>query len=297
MMQAILKRFPGLERYNQIVWAIIGSGVVAAVTVSVLIGLAAMFYSMLHSGRGGMQVAVIDENATQGVERKSSLYDFCQPLAVHESPYQLIRVVSDQFAVRKVAAASKARKSNFESYSESPVYGACGIHGSDKQTGIVNVIIRNVDDNSMHLLLKENAVIQSMEYPLPPAKNEYGKSAEDFPPAGTLYWEIAYGDSNNDGVIDEKDDLGAYLSNPDGSQLERITPAQSRVLEKSYDRKRNLLTLRILRDTNNDKVLDDKDKPSLIEVSVAKRKMIREVLDSKTLRGMMQQAEPKRQIK
>ena len=297
MMQSILKRFPALERYNQIIWAIIGSGVVAAVVVSVLIGLAAMFYSMLHSGRGGMQVAVIDEDAAQGVERKSSLYDFCQPLAVHESPYQLIRVVSDQFAVRKSAAASKARKSDFASYSESPVYGACGIYGSDRQTGIVNVIIRNVDDNSMHLLLKENAVIHSMEYPQPPAKNEYGKSAEDFPPAGTLYWEIAFEDSNSDSVIDEKDDLGAYLSNPDGSQLERITPAQSRVLEKSYDKKRNLLTLRILRDTNNDKVLDDKDKPSLIEVNVAKRKMIREVLDSKTLIGMMQQAEPKRQVK
>ncbi len=244
-----------------------------------------------------MEIAVIDENAAQGAERKSSLYDFCQPLAVYESPYQLVRVVSDQFAVRKMAVESKARKSDYESYSPEPTYGACGIHGSDRRTGTVNVIVRNVDDNSVHLLLKENAVIQSVEYPQPPAKNEYGKSAEDFPPVGTLYWEIAFEDSNNDSVIDEKDDLGAYLSNPDGSQLERITPAQSRVLEKSYDRKRNLMTLRILRDTNNDKVLDDKDKPSLIEVNAAKRKMIREVLDSKTLIEMMQQAEPKRQIK
>lgn len=297
MMQSILKKFPVLERYNQIVWAIIGSGVVAAVMVSVLIGLAAMFYSVLHSGRGGMQVAVIDEDAAHGIERKSTLYDFCQPLAVYQSSYQLIRVVSDQFTVRKAAAASKERKSNFDSYSESPVYGACGLHGSDRQTGVVNVIVRNVDDNSMHLLLKENAVIHSMEYPQVPAKNEYGKGAEDFPPTGALYWEIAFEDSNNDGVIDEKDDLGAYLSNPDGSQLERITPAQSRVLEKSYDKKRNLLTLRTLRDTNSDKVLDENDKPSLIEVNVAKRKMIREVLDSKALIGMMQQAEPKRQVK
>ncbi len=297
MMQSILKRFPGLERYNQIVWAIIGSGVVVAVTVSILVGLAAMLYSMLHSDRGGMEIAVIDENAAQGTERKSALYDFCQPLAVYGAPYQLIRVVSDQFAVRKMAAESRVRKSAYESYAPEPNYGACGIYGSDRRTGTVNVIVRNVDDNSVHLLLKENAVIQSVEYPQPPAKNEYGKSADDFPPVGTLYWEIAFEDSNNDSVIDEKDDLGAYLSTPDGGQLERITPAQSRVLEKSYDRKRNLLTMRILRDTNNDKVLDDMDKPSLIEVDVAKRKMIREVLNSKTLTGMMQQAEPKRQIK
>lgn len=296
-MQSILKRFPGLERYNQIVWAIIGSGVVVAVTVSVLVGLAAMLYSMLHSDRGGMEIAVIDENAAQGAERKSSLYDFCQPLAVYGAPYQLIRVVSDQFAVRKMAAEFKARKSAYESYSPEPNYGACGIYGSDRRTGTINIIVRNVEDNSVHLLLKENAVIQSVEYPQPPAKNEYGKTAEDFPPTGTLYWEIAFEDSNNDSVIDEKDDLGAYLSNPDGSQLARITPSQSRVLEKSYDRKRNLLTMRILRDTNSDKVLDDKDKPSLIEVGVAERKMIREVLDSKMLTGMMQQAEPKRQTR
>lgn len=296
-MQSILKRFPGLERYNQIIWAIIGSGVVAAVVVSVLVGLAAVLYSMLHSDRGGMQVAVIDEETAGGVERKSSLYDFCQPLMVHDSPYQLIRVVSDQFAVRKVAAPeSRSRKGTYD-YSAAPVYGgACRIYGSDRQTGTVNVIVRRVDDNSMRLLLKENAVIQTLEYPQPPARNEDG-TGEDFPPAGTLYWEIAFEDSNNDGEIDEQDDLGAYLSNPDGSHLERVTPAQSRVLEKSYDGKRKLLTLRVLRDTNSDKVLDDKDKPSLIEVSVAERKMIREVLDSKTLTGMMQQAEPKRRIK
>lgn len=292
-----MKRFPGLERYNQIVWALIGSGIVAVVAVSILIGVVATLYSMFHSDRGGMEVAVIDGDAAQGSGRKSSLYDFCQPLAVHGSPYQLIRVVSDQLAVGKIAAVSKSRQDSFSSYSESLDYGACGIYGSDRRMGTVNVIVRNADDNSMHLLLKENAVIQSVEYPQPPAKNEYGKNEEDFPPAGTLYWEIAFEDGNNDGVIDEKDDLGAYLSDPDGSRLERITPAQSRVLEKSYDRKRNLLMMRILRDTNDDKVLDEKDKPSLIEVDVAKRKMIREVLDSKTLIGMMRQAEPKRQIK
>lgn len=295
-MPSILKRFPGLERYNQIVLAIIGSGVIAAVAVSALIGLATLLYSMLHSDSGGMEVAVIDENTAQGAERKASLYDFCQPLAVYESPNQLIPVVSDQFAVRKIAAESRLSKMAYESYSPAPTYGACGIHGSDRRSGTVNVIIRNVDDNTVHLLLKENAVIRSMEYPQLPA-NEYGRSAEAFPPVGTLYWEIAFEDSNNDSVIDEKDDLGAYLSNPDGSQLERITPAQSRVLEKSYDRKRNLLTLRILQDTNSDKELNDADKPSLIEVNVTKRKMVREVLNSRTLTEMMQQAEPKRKIK
>lgn len=293
-MQSILNRFPKLERYNQIIWGIIGSGVVAAVAVSILIGLVSMFYSMLHSRGGGMQVAMIEENGTPGSERKSVLYDFCQPLAVHGSSYQLIQVVSDQFAVNKVSDKSRVSKLAYESYSPAPAYGACHIYGSDLQSGTVNVIIRNVDTDSMKLLLKENAVIQSVEYPQPPTGRE---QEEMFPPVGTLYWEMSVEDGNGDGVIDTKDDAGAFLSNLDGGKPERITPAPSRVLEKSYDGKRKLLTLRILRDTNQDKVLDEEDKPSLIEVNVAKRKMIREILDSKALTGMMQLAEPRRQIK
>jgi len=297
MIKFILKKFPDLERYNQVLWAVIGSGVVASVVFTVIAGLAAILLSLINSGQSGMQVAVIDENAAEGIERKSSLYDFCQPLDVHDTPYQLIRVVSDRFSVLKVAAEMKVSKRAYNSYSdEAPAYGACGIHGSNRSTGMVNVIIRHVDNNSMRLLLKENAVIRVVEYPQPPVKREYGENAVAFPPAGVLYWEIAFEDSNSDNMIDELDDLGAYFSDPDGHNLERITPASSRVLEKSYDRKRNLLTMRILRDTNSDKILDDKDKPSLIEVSVAKRKMIHEVLDSKTLTGLMHQAEPKRQI-
>lgn len=51
--------------------------------------------------------------------------------------------------------------------------------------------------------------------------------------------------------------------------------------------------LRVLRDTNHDKALDDEDKASLIEVSVAKRKMTQEVLDPAMLAKMMREAEPK----
>lgn len=296
MLPSILKKFQSLERYNQIIWAVIGTGVVAAVVFTVVAGLASILFSLLNSAGRGMQVAVVEEDSPRGAGRNSALYDFCQPLDVHGSPYQLIRVVSDQFAIRKLAYAKK--KMGFDSYSsEAPSYGACSIHGSERNTGMVNVIVRHNGNNAMHLLLKENAVIQTLEYPQPPARNQFRDDVTAFPPDGVLYWEIAFEDSNSDKVIDEHDDLGAYLSGPDGIDLQRITPGFSRVLEKSYDRKRNLLTLRILTDTNNDKVLDDQDKPSLIEASVAERKMIREVLNSGTLAELMHQAEPKRQIR
>ena len=66
-------------------------------------------------------------------------------------------------------------------------------------------------------------------------------------------------------------------------------------LEKTYDGKRDRLLLRIVRDTNADKVLDTQDTPSLIEVSVTQRKLASEVLDATRLIEYMRAAEPKRQ--
>ena len=300
MLRWILSKFSRVERFNQIVWAIIGAGIIAMVAILLIAGLVAVISSMISSGRGGLPVAMVEGNVPGNAQdepgNKISHYDICMPLAVRGSPYQLIRVVSDQFSVRKMAAKGRLNKMASDSYSEAPVYGACSIYGSSKQTGVVNVIIRHAVDNSMHLLFKENAVIRALDYPHPTDKKEYDESPDNFPPVGTLYWEIAFEDSNHDAVFDDKDDFGAYLSSPDGSRLVRITPEHSRVLEKYYDKERKLLLLRILRDTNNDKVLDETDKPSLIEVNVAERKMIREVLDAKMLAGMMRQAEPKKSM-
>jgi hypothetical protein len=145
----------------------------------------------------------------------------------------------------------------------------------------------------MQLVLKENAVIHALEYPTPPIRDADPAFAR-FPPPGVLYWEITFEDSNGDNIIDEHDDAGAYLSDIDGRNFARIAPAASRVLEKTYDASRKLLTLRIVRDINGDRKLDDDDAPSLIEVSLPERKMVREVLDRASLHELMRAAEPRR---
>jgi hypothetical protein len=285
-----MKKLPKLERYNQIVWAVVGTGALLAVTVAVLAVAAMALYSLLKPDRGAVPVELVEGNAPDAPQ--TARYDFCQPVDVYGSPYQLIRVVSDRFVVRNKPATLRSRK--YDSYSsEGPYSPVCGIYGSARPAAIINVLVRHADSGAMHLLLKENAVIQTLDYPEPPAR----KTSPDmsFPPRGALYWEISFEDSNGDNVIDERDDLGAYLSDPDGSHLARLSPAPSRVLEKTYDGKRQRLLLRIVRDTNNDKTLDDQDTPSLIEVNVAQRKIEREVLDSARLAEFMHQAEPKRQ--
>lgn len=283
-------KLPKLERYNQIVWAIVGTGVLAVAAISILVAAAAMLYALIKDDSGGVPVAIVDDNLRADPERKAARYDFCHPIAVDGSPYQLIRVASNRLVVRNKPA--KLAQRGYGSFSSEAVrYDSCGLFGGDEPGAVVNVLVRQADTGAMHLVLKENAVVQAFEYPQPRGRYEPPNA---FPPAGTLYWEIAADDSNADGVIDEKDDVGAYLSDIDGRNLARITPKRSRVLEKTYDEKRKVLLLRILPDTNADGTLDDKDQPALIESSVAQRKMMREVLDNATLNKVMRNAEPKR---
>jgi hypothetical protein len=280
-----------LERYNQILWAVIGTGVVVVAAVMALTATVAALYALFKS-RPGVPVAVVEETTQGG--RDAAHYDFCHPIAVHGSPYQLIRVVTDRLVVRnKPALLSK--QSYFSSYSGTRSYDSCVLYGSDGPSAVANVLVRHADSGATQLLFKENAVIQALEYPRPPVNNEDPAFAQTFPPPGVLYWEIAFEDSNGDDVIDEHDDAGAYLSDVDGRNFTRITPPASRVLQKTYDKPRKRLTLRIVRDTNGDRKLDDEDAPSLIEVSLPERKMVRKVLDRASLHDLMRAAEPRRQ--
>lgn len=292
MWRWIKGRFPPLERFNQMVWAIIGAGVVGIAGILLIAGLVSAISSLFDSHRRGLPVAMVEGDAADDASKQPAHYDICMPIDVRDSPYQLIRVVSDQFTVRKALARPRLDKYAPSSYEAAPMSNACSIYGSSKQTGVVNVIVRQAGDNSMKLLLKENAQIMELEYPAQPGRHDDDEDTS-FPPVGTLYWEIAFADTNHDGVIDEQDDTGAYLSGADGTHMVRVTPEHSRVLDKTYNRSRKVLLLRILRDTNHDNTLDESDKPSLIEVDVAARKMTREVLDAQMLSGMMRQAEPR----
>lgn len=282
---------PTLERYNQIVWAVVGTGVLAAVASGLLAAAAVLIYNAVKDDAGAVTVDVVDDPATSGARPKSARYDFCQPISVDGSPYQLIQIVSDRLLVRHVPAGLKQSASRNYS-SEAAVHNGCSLYGSTDPAAVVNVLVRHADTGDTRLALKANAVVRALEYPQPEHQRPF--VGNTFPPKGVLYWEIAADDSNGDGVIDDEDDVGAFLSDVDGNNRVRITPTPSRVLEKTYDEKRNVLLLRILTDTNADGRLGDDDVPALIESSVTRRKVIREVLDNKALTELMSAAEPKR---
>lgn len=284
-------KLPTLERYNHVVLSVLGTGALLMVLLGLSIAMVELT-SNLFSDTGSLPVTRVNDSDNDPASQAEIDYNFCQPIAVLDTPYKLIRVSSDTLAVRNVVIAERKAKKGFSSYDEydSPGFEQCGYSGKGKTAAVVNVLVFNSENGTMQLALRENAVIYELSYP-----QENGVSDEDehFPPPGMLYWEISEGDSNGDGVIDDEDDTGAYLSDADGGNRKRITPPLSRVIDRSYDAQRKLLLLRLVRDTNGNMRLDDDDQSSLVEVNVATRTMVRELLNKGKLAELLRAAEPK----
>lgn len=281
-----MKRLPTLERYNQIIWAVIGSGVVLITIAAGLIILAALTFKLINSHQRGVSVTLIDQQAPADGQ-PSVQYNFCAPEKAYHSKYQYIRVVSNTFVVHKELKKEKS----IYSYGET-LYDTCQGYGNSNRSSLVNVLIRNPESNESHLLLAKNGVIDSIEYPHAPNESGSEEDSSHFPPAGSIYLEAVFSDANGDGVIDRHDDSGAYLVDIDGRNLQRITPEKSRVVAKSYDLNRDVLTLQLLQDANGDQRLDEQDLNTLVEVEVSKRKLLGEVLTTTLLNTLMKSAEP-----
>ncbi|MEK6550242.1 MAG: hypothetical protein AAB329_06985 [Pseudomonadota bacterium] len=272
-----------LEKYNQIIWAVIGSGTILLVAIGVVIALV----SALFFGRDrGVPVEVVEGEGTVERATAGTRHDFCIPISIPDSPYQLIRVTVDRVVVKGGAVAAKGFSSS--NYDEAPLTRGCGYSGSGETQAIGNILARHTGTGQIRPILQQNAVIHTLEYPSGRAERTDRRA---FPPSGVLYWEIAFADSNGDGRIDEYDDFGAYLSDVDGRNFKRITPGASRVLEKVYDEPRGTLYLKILYETTGDKSLDRQDGTALIEVNVQRREIVRTVVNREQLRGLLRPVE------
>ena len=273
-----------LQQYNQFVWAVLG-------TVALGLLLCAAWLAARHGHGyhtyGAAKIEAVEGASVRNISSDVSVHA-AMPIAVADSPYQLIPV-----SVNRLVISGKFFRVKRDWRGNRPYWGGhWGPHGygawhhgrDDGWAGEAgcelpipgNVLIRDTRSGAAHLLLPQPAVIYDIAYPGPHGDAMGGDA---FPPRGTLYWEIGLADSNGDGELNKKDDVGAYLSDADGSHLVRVTPPGSHVVARAYDAARKVLTLKIATDTSGDKSLDNNDKTSLIEVSVPQRKMLGVIFD------------------
>lgn len=273
-----------LDRYNQIVWAVIGSGALLFVAIGAIAALIAIFMS----GQRGVPVEVVDDDSPQAQAADLRL-DICPPIHVDGTPYQLIALAVDRIVIKNRTLLTKKGKGFVSSYSDEGNLTGCGYQSTGSMAATGNILIRDARTGAMRLLLAQNALVKHMEYPVRAVKPD-GRRV--FPPPGVLYWEIGAGDTNGDGVLDDHDDVGAYLSNIDGTKLVRITPPGSRVVDKSYDENRRRLYLKIEQDTDGNKTLDDNDTSALVEVDMERRQMLGTILDASRWKEQLRNLKP-----
>lgn len=263
-----------LERYNQIVWAAIGS--VALLLAG--IGTIAALVAWLPSGSNGVPVEVVEDDPGKSPTAADIRVDICPPVHVEGSPYQLIGVAVDRIVIKNRTVLAKRARGIASSYNDETNLGGCGYQSVGSLAATGNVLIRDTRTGTMRPMLAQNALVHRMEYPVRPARTA---DPNTFPPPGVLYWEIATADTSGDGMLDEQDDIGAWLSDLDGTKLMRITPPGSRVESRTYDDARHRLFLKIVQDTDGNKKLDDQDTSALIEVDVSHRRIVGTILDAR----------------
>lgn len=274
-----------LQQYNQFVWAVLGT---VALGLLLCAAWAAAWHWHGYRAYGAMRIEAVEGASVRNISGDVSAHA-AMPVQVADSPYELIPVSVDRLVVSgkffKVKRDWRGNRPYWGRHWGQPWHGAWH-HGWHEGWGgeagcdlplAGNVLIRDTRNGATHLLLPQPAVIYAMAYP--GAHGAGGQAGDAFPPNGTLYWEIGLADSNGDGELNKKDDVGAYLSDADGSHLVRVTPPGSHVVARAYDAARKVLTLKIETDTNGDKSLDHNDKTSLIEVSVPQRKMLGVIFD------------------
>jgi hypothetical protein len=276
-----------IERYNQLVWAVIGSGVLVIAAIAIVAFLA----SLWPAGQTGVPVEVVQDPAgPQAVAHVQA--DPCLPIDIPGTPYQLIGVSVDRIVIGGNLLATRVEKGFASSDSYEASHAGCGYsHGG--QTSVAGgVLIRDSRSGEVRALLPQGALIQQMEYPVLRKRSHPDELPDPFPPEGTLYWEIALADTNSDGVLNSEDDTGAYLSDIDGRNLVRVSPPRSRIMDKTYDAERKILTMKTIAVPGVDRSEDEREVVSIIEASVPQRRIVGTLLESQNWQQLLERAKP-----
>jgi hypothetical protein len=132
---------------------------------------------------------------------------------------------------------------------------ACHLPESSFQ-GIFDVVIRNSSTNEQRLLLGHHGQILDMTLPDPACGSNVGEV-----PCNTIFWLMRDRDSNQDGVVDARDDTILYASDLAARSLSRLSPPDSSVLDWIWNARSGEVLLQVQLDTGGTKVVNARLQP------------------------------------
>jgi hypothetical protein len=232
-----------LRRYNEILFAV----VVTAAAVVFAVHLLRFGLHGHHEGRAGVPGPPSPPGrslAPAGAERSLAL---CLPSFAPGTDWQYFPV-ADVGGVQAAAAASTPWTTNLSE--------ACHLPEGSFQ-GIFDVVIRNSSTNEQRLLLGHPGQILDMTLPDPGCGSNVGPV-----PCNTIFWLVRDRNSNQDGVVDARDETVLYASDLAARFLSRLSPPDSSVLDWIWNARSGEVLLQVQLATGGTKVVNARLQPA-----------------------------------
>jgi hypothetical protein len=122
--------------------------------------------------------------------------------------------------------------------------------------GIFDVVVRNSSTNEQRLLLGHPGQILDMTLPDPACGSNVGEV-----PCNTIFWLVRDRDSNQDGVVDARDDTILYASDLAARSLSRLSPPNSSVLDWIWNARSGEVLLQVQLAAGGTKVVNARLQP------------------------------------
>ena len=129
-----------------------------------------------------------------------------------------------------------------------------------KGSSPVNMIVHSLKTGQSHLLLKKKAVITQWQF-------LDLKKEKDKPARKVLFLRLIETDTNGNQKFDGDDASVGYLADISGKNLQRITPLNAQLIGWKYDKNRDIIFLRVLKDYDNNKKFTTQDEVNFIKVN------------------------------
>ena len=237
-----------LRRYNEILFAVLLTGVLVGLLVHGI-----HFFWHAHGANKAVGIAVPPASSHSDLpspERRSVA--LCLPAFAVGTDYQY-------FPVTMVHAVSQDS------------HAACRfIEGTSD--GIIDVVIRNSATNEQRLLLNHPGQVLDMTLPDPGCASGAGSV-----PCGTIFWLVRDEDSNQDGVVDPRDNTILYVSDLSARELFRLSPQDASVLEWTWNARSNEVLLQMLRATGDTEVVNARLQPAAPGIVVVQPRVLEQL--------------------
>ncbi|GAB0157091.1 hypothetical protein CHRYSEOSP005_23600 [Chryseobacterium sp. Alg-005] len=125
-----------------------------------------------------------------------------------------------------------------------------------------NIIFLNSNTNEYHLLTEKKILILNYDYKYNADEEEINVSKK----TDHIFYNVRSLDYNNDKLINENDPVYLFVSDRFGNNFRPISPANYSLNSWKYIQSSNKVIMTVTKDSNQDKLFDDKDEVVAFEI-------------------------------